>query len=748
MGDTDALDRLAEIAGIEPRYHDIWGGEHVVAPQTKRNILNALGLPADDEPTAATTLTELEARSWRRPIEPATLIRAEQQPATVAVALPAGNRALKIAWRLIQEDGREIAGETTTGDLAQLETREIGGVAFERRAIVLPESLPEGYHRFILTIIDGGDRKTAETSLIVAPLRCWLPPSFDAGQHLWGLACQLYSLRSPRNWGIGNYSDLAMLATAAAEQGADLLGINPLHALYTADPARFSPYSPSSREFLNVLYIDVEAVPEFQECQQVQDLVASPGFQERLQAARDAELVDYDTVHGLVIQTLRILFKHFRDHHLARGTDRAQAFQSFRDGYRQSADPTALERFATFLAMQEWFSEQDPALLDWEQWPDAYQDPESEAVKAFSESHTERVEFQIYLQWLADRQIAAAMEEADRAGKGRARLYLDRAVGVGWDSAAAWSDHQSRIMSMSIGAPPDPFNHLGQKWGLSPYSPLSLAENGYSSYIAVLRASMRHAGALRIDHIAGLRRLYWVPRDETAAHGAYVRNPFEMMMRVLALESQRLRCMVIGEDLGTVPDGLREAMDAAGMLSYKVFQFERVGDGLFRDPASYPRSSLVTAGTHDLPTIKGFWIGRDLSWRQELDLYPSSEAATNDARSRASDRRRVLDALIHAGLWPAEPQTEAEQQPMNEALSIAIHRYLARTPSFLMMVSLDDALGMPEQMNLPGTIFEHPNWRRKLPLGVSEIFRDPAVLALLAAVRKERVANRSNGPGG
>jgi 4-alpha-glucanotransferase len=748
MGETSALDRLADLVGIEPSFRDIWGGEHVIPAGTKREILSALGLPADDEQVAEATLIDFEARSWRRPVEPATLIRAEQQPATIGVAMPAGRVDLKIDWHLVLEDGTELAGEVTAGDAAVVESRKVDGMEFERRAVVLPEAMPEGYHRLTVTIVDGSSQKTAETSLIVAPLRCWLPPSYEAGMSLWGMACQLYSLRSPRNWGIGNYSDLAELAAATAEQGADLLGINPLHALFTSDPGQFSPYSPSSREFLNVLYIDVEAVPDFAECREVQELVATPSFQERLQAARDADLVDYGAVYGLVIPTLRLLFKHFREHHLAHGTDRARAFQAFRDGYRHSADPTALERFAVFLALQEWFSEQSPLLLDWQKWPPEYQDPESEPVAAFAEEHAERVEFQIYLQWLADRQVASAMDRANRATEGRVMLYLDRAVGVGWDSAATWGDQEARIMSMSIGAPPDPFNQLGQKWGLSPYSPLMLKENAYRSYIAVLRASMRHAGALRIDHIAGLQRLYWVPRAETAQHGAYVRNPFEAMMRILALESQRLRCLVVGEDLGTVPPGLREAMDDAGMLSYKVFQFERVGEGLFRDPESYPRSALVTAGTHDLPTLKGFWIGRDLEWRRQLDLYPDPQAAENDAKNRVADRRRMLDALIHAGLWPAEPPTDTEQQPMDEALCTAIHRFLAKTPSFVLMVSLEDALVMAEQMNLPGTIFEHPNWRRRLPLTVSEIFRDPMVLALFAAVRKERGSNRARPAGG
>jgi 4-alpha-glucanotransferase len=748
MGETNALDRLADIVGIEPSYHDIWGGEHVIPAGTKRDILSSLGLPADDEETAEATLVEFEARRWRRPLEPATLIRAEQQPATIGVAVPAGEADVRIVWHLVEEDGTELAGEAVAGELEPIESRHVDGKLFERRAVVLPETLPEGYHRLTVSLMETAGARSAETSLIVAPLRCWLPPSYQSGMNLWGMACQLYSLRSNRNWGVGNYGDLAEFAAAAAEQGADLLGINPLHALFTADPGQFSPYSPSSREFLNVLYIDVEAVPEFAECAEVRELTATTSFQERLQAAREADLVDYGAVYGLVIPTLRMLFKHFREEHLAKGTERARAFEAFRDGYRHSADPTALERFATFLALQEWFSEQNPLLLDWQKWPEDYQDPESEQVARFAEEHAERVEFQIYLQWLADRQVAAAMDKANRATEGRLMLYLDRAVGVGWDSAATWSDHQARIMDMSIGAPPDPFNQLGQKWGLSPYSPLSLKENAYRSYIAVLRASMRHAGALRIDHIAGLQRLYWVPRAETAQHGAYVRNPFEAMMRILALESQRMRCLVIGEDLGTVPEGLREAMDAAGMLSYKVFQFERVGGGLFRDPGDYPRSALVTAGTHDLPTLKGFWIGRDLEWRRQLDLYPGKEAAENDARSRVDDRRRMLDALIYAGLWPGEPPTDTEAQPMDEALCVAIHRYLARTPSFLLMVSIEDALGMAEQMNLPGTIFEHPNWRRRLPLTVSEIFRDPAVLALMAAVRKERGDNRSRPAGG
>jgi 4-alpha-glucanotransferase len=622
--------------------------------------------------------------------------------------------------------------------------REIDGERYERRLFVLPRTLPQGYHTLLLAL-DG--HKPYETRLIVAPPRAWLPPEMADDQRLWGIVCQLYSLRSAGNWGIGNFADLGEVARLAAEQGADIIGINPLHALFPINPEHASPYSPSSREFLNTIYIDTQAVPDFAACAEAQAMVAAPDFQARLERARASELVDYSAVSALIMPVLEVLYAHFREHHLARGTERARAFHAFRRSFEQGADPQVLENFAVFMALQESFAASDPALLDWQTWPQEYHDPDSPAVHAFAADHVERIEYHIYLQWVADTQLGEAMAAANRAAGGTVRLYLDRAVGVGADSAAAWSDHVARLLPISVGAPPDPFNQLGQNWGLKPYSPIRMREDAFKSYIAVLRSNMRHAGALRIDHIAGMRRLYWVPVGQSADRGAYVRYPLEEMLRILALESHRRECLVIGEDLGTIPEGLSEALNAANVLSYRVLQFERYDNGLFRDARDYPRAALVTAGTHDLPTLGGMWTGRDLEWRQRLDLYRDADARRRDVEARVTDRRRLVDALIHAGLWPAEPPTDTETHPLDAALLAAIHAFLARTPCALMMVALEDVLGQVEQMNLPGTIDEHPNWRRKLHPSLDEVFRDPAVLAALAAVRAERgsSSDRSRG---
>ncbi len=735
-----AIDRLAELVGIEPRYYDIWGNEHRTTPETNAAILESLGLPVGDEATAARTLTAFEERPWRRLVEPATIVPAEAQPGTVPVSLTAAMAAADraLVWTLVTEGGETTRGRQPVKDMALVNSRIIDGEALERRLFVLPQTLPEGYHVMIVAL-DG--QTPYETRLIVAPPRAWLPPEMAGDRRLWGIVCQLYSLRSSRNWGMGNFGDLAEVARHAAEQGADIIGINPLHALFPINPEHASPYSPSSREFLNTIYIDVEAVPDFAECAEARDLVAMPDFQARMQAARATELVDYTAVSGLVMPVLELLYASFRTLHLNKGTERARAFHAFRRSYEQGADPRVLENFAVFMALQESFVATDRALFDWQKWPEEYHDPESPAVHTFAADHVERIEFHIYLQWVADTQLGEAMAAANRATNGTIRLYLDRAVGVGADSAAAWGDHVSRILSMSVGAPPDPFNQLGQDWGLKPYSPIRMREDAFKSYIAVLRANMRHAGALRIDHIAGMRRLYWVPVGQGAARGAYVRYPLDEMLRILALESQREKCLVIGEDLGTIPEGLSEALNAANVLSYRVLRFERYDNGLFRDARGYPRAALVTAGTHDLPTLAGMWTGRDLEWRQKLNLYPDNEAQQQEAASRVRERRLLVDALIHAGLWPAEPPIDTDSYPLDEALLVAIHTFLSRTPCALMMVALEDVLGQVEQMNLPGTIDEHPNWRRKLDRPVEAVFADPTVRAVLAAVRDERGSN-------
>ncbi|NNG04337.1 MAG: 4-alpha-glucanotransferase [Inquilinus sp.] len=720
-----ALDRLAAAAGIAPDYHDAFGTRIEVPAAARRALLAAMGHPAGDAAQCAASLAALVERPWRRPIDPVAIVAAEAQPGAVTLTLPA-DAADPLPWTLALEDGTALSGEARPDGLAELDRRHIDGADLVRRALVLPAGLPEGYHRLRLN----RDAQSA-CRIIVAPPSCWGPDDIAQGERVWGLACQLYSLRSQADWGIGTFGDLAKLAERAGAAGADLLGLNPLHALYPADPGQCSPYAPASRDFLNVLYIDAAALIDTEDCGVARDLVASAGFQARLKAAREAEFVDYPAVAALVLPVLERCFAAFRRSQLAHDTLRAADFRAF-----CAEQGEALRRFTQFMGLQEHFAAADPAQTDWRRWPAAYRDPAGAAVAEFAGLHAERIEFHAYLQWVADTQLAEAAESARSAGQ-RVGLYRDLAVGVGPASATAWGQG-GLLGGVAIGAPPDLLNRLGQDWGLAPYHPEALQTAAFAPLIASLRANMRHAGALRIDHAMGLARQYWIPAGRPATAGAYVAYPLDAILRIVALESRRERCLVIGEDLGTVPEGFRERLESAGILSYRVLQFERAGDDLFARPATYPEAALVTASTHDLATLAGFWRGRDLDWRRRLSLYPDDAVRDADSAGRIADRRRLIDALVDAGLWPAEPPTDPQTLAFGPELAVAIERFLARTPSRLLVVPLEDALGMAEQMNLPGTVDEHPNWRRRLTPELDAIFAEPAVLALLAALREER----------
>ncbi|MCI0441565.1 MAG: 4-alpha-glucanotransferase, partial [Chloroflexi bacterium] len=367
------------------------------------------------------------------------------------------------------------------------------------------------------------------------------------------------------------------------------VGLNPLCALFPHNPVHTSPYSPSSRLFLNVLYLDVEAIADFAECQAARALVAKPEFQARLRALRAAELVDYEQVAAVKFEALELLYRHFRDYHLSRGTERGQAFRTFQD---ERGEP--LHKHTLCEALQEHFQREDSSTWGWPVWPEAYRDPDAEAVAAFCAAHQERVEFYQYLQWQADLQLGAAGLRSLELGLG-VGTYLDLAVGVDRGGAEVWANQRFYSLEARIGAPPDLWNPMGQDWGLPPLVPERLREAAYAPIIAILRAHMQHAGALRLDHVMGLMRLFWVPPGQTARAGTYVSYPLQDLLAIVALESQRNQCLVIGEDLGTVPDEVREAMREYGVLSYRVLYFEKEADGNFIAPANYPRQVLVTA---------------------------------------------------------------------------------------------------------------------------------------------------------
>lgn len=710
-GEETALDRLAARAGIEASYDNARGEAVPTSPDTQRALLAAMGHGVADEGAAAAALDALERRDWGRSLPPVAVIRRGVEP-TVALTLPAASG--EVSWRVELEDGGERSGTAPFPTLALDEALDLDGQALERRKLPLPGDLPDGCHRLVV-----GD---AAMPLIVSPGRCWLPESLENGERLWGVSAQLYLLRSDHDWGIGDFSDLARLAEITGRQGADVIGLNPLHALFPDNPEHASPYSPASRLLLNVLNIDVTALPEFAACDEAQMLVRDAEFRQRLAQARAADLVDYTAVADLKMQALGVLFHACQS---AADPARWQAFQAFR---QERGAP--LERACLFLALRQHFADQGKP--DWRRWPEGYQDPDGPHAQAFLREQGRKVEFMAWLQWLADGQLAAAARVARDQGM-QVGLYRDLAVGADSAGAETWANPRAVVAGASVGAPPDIFNPAGQDWGLPPFNPEALREEGYRSFIELLRANMRHAGGLRIDHVMALQHLYWVPQGKSPKDGAYVAYPLDDMVGILALESRRNRCLVVGEDLGTVPPGFREKMAEAKILSYRVLYFEQDAEkGPYKAPGDYPALSLATIGSHDMATLRGWWAGSDIDLKASLDQLPGEGEVGKQRALRDRDRACLLAALRDEGLLPADGE------PDEDAVSLAAHTFLARSAAGLLVVQVDDLTDEADPVNVPGTSTEHPNWRRRQCLTLEQMAGHPRFAALCRAVAAAR----------
>ena len=730
MSTPTALDELAARAGIEPYYHDVWGERHALSLDTKRMFLAAMGLSAASEEQAAQLLAAFASRLWRRALEPVTVLREGSKDWAADIICDAA-RAGSVTWCVVTEDGTRYEGSLSLASLPVAETQSVDGRPLERRLLALPESLPLGYHRLDVAgdALPGGVGDAVPggadgAALMVAPPHAYLPETLQHPPGIWGVNLQLYGLQGRESWGIGDFSDLAGFANEASSLGIGALGLNPLHALFPGNPAHASPYSPSSRSFLNPLYIDIAAVPDFAECREVRDQLQSAAFRASLGALRATPLVDYVAVAAAKRPMLERLYSAFRSNHLERGTARAEAFRRF-----QRAGGTALERYATFEALAEHFHKGETWHLPWRQWPAPYRDPNTPDTAAFARDHAARVTFHQYLQWEADRQLSAAAK-ACRHGGMSVGLYRDLALGIDADGAEAWAEQKLVAEGISTGAPPDPFNLKGQSWGLPPFNPHALREAAYRPFIECLRANMRHAGALRLDHVMGFARLFWIPGGAPPSEGGYVRYPLDEMLAVTALESQRARCTVVGEDLGTVPDEVREALHRCGILSYRLLYFEQDRNGRMRKPDEYPRDALASATTHDLPTLAGFWLGRDIEARRSAGLLPDDAAYRQMLADRSREKQKMLDVFTELRLLPEWFPRNANDVPeLTGELHNAVVGFLASTPSKLMVLNQEDLLKETEQQNLPGSTAEYPNWRRKMRCTVEELWESPEVQA-------------------
>ena len=696
--------------GIATDYHDIWGTRHAVAPEHLKALLREFDAGPEGAGHAPTP-------PWR-PALPQVIV-SSTGAFDVPVWLP--QATADFAWRIDAEDGSTHRGEAHTSQLPETERAEIAGETQLRYRLSIPLALPLGYHRLHIDGIDG------ETLLLCAPGRCFGPAVLENDGRLWGLTLQLHSLRSRRDWGIGDFTDLAHFAARAAREGAGFIGLNPLHALFPHNPGHTSPYSPSSRAHLHVLYLDVEAIPGYRDCLAAQERVRSPAFQARLAALRATPLIEHAGVAAAKFEILELLYREFIESGIA--DDALEPFRRERG--------RALRQHALFEALQEHFYRTDAQIWGWPVWPAEFRDPESEAVAAFARQNANRIGFFEYLQWQCALQLDAVARQCRALGM-PIGLYQDLAVSVDRAGSDAWRHQASFALGASVGAPPDEFNPNGQNWGLPPLRPDRLRATGYQAFVEVLRACMRGAGAIRIDHVMGLMRLFWIPAGGTPHGGAYVHYPIDEMLAIVALESERNHCLVIGEDLGTVADEMREALRRFGVLSYRLLYFEHQGGG-FRPPADYPRDALVAVSTHDLATLAGWWAVHDLRIRHALHLFPNDAVFEKQLLDRAQERVHLLSAVQRATDLPGEVLADAVGANSLPVQAVeAVHAFLALTPSKLMVVQLEDALGDVEQANMPGTIDQHPNWRRKYARELETLWETGGLLGLCRALTRIR----------
>jgi len=623
----------ARTLGVQTEYIDGSGHRRVTSPEALSAILEAL-----------------PPQTPRRILAEPVVIRAGRTAPTELLE----TAQLPVKWKIMG-----------SAALAQGEARD--------RSISWPPGLPDGVHRLQLSDASGASE---ELPLLVAPERAF-GGDFD---RCWVIAVQLYGVRSARNWGIGDFTDLKGLIEFAHHLGADGVGLNPLHVLFDDRPGDCSPYSPNSRLFLNALYIDVEDIPEFK---------LDAATRAALAQLRTHDLVDYVAVAAVKWRALRSAFAAFKANP---GLGRWQEFETYR---RERG--TLLSRFACFEVVRHKFA------TPWWEWPDEWRQPNESACAKLRRARDSAadVEFVEFVQWTADHQLGACAKLAHKLGM-RVGLYLDVAVGVQSDGFDAWNEQIAISRQLGVGAPPDPLNTAGQDWGLAGFNAAGLELRGFEPFRQMLAAAMRHAGAVRLDHAFGLKRLYLVPRGFGPANGAYVLMPFEALLAATAQESVAHRCVVIGEDLGTVPEGFREQMNGWGIWSYLVMMFERDDQAAFRNADYYLADALVTFNTHDLSTYAGWRSFSDLKTKRALGIDPGE---TDEGRWHALGK--LDDVLREHGIQSHD--------------FYSVTSFLARTRSRMMAVSMEDLLGLVDQPNIPGTVYEHPNWRRRLPVSIEQL---------------------------
>ncbi|MBV4462720.1 4-alpha-glucanotransferase [Pseudomonas sp. SWRI79] len=679
------LEILASRAGLAVDWIDANGRPQKVTPAVLRSVLSGLGHPANTAQEIDASLLQLQEVQQTRHLPP--LLTCD-----VGVGLDLAHYfEPQTPCEIHLEDGSRI--NLNLDDNA-----------------VLPGLVPVGYQH--VSIDD------QSFTLAVAPQRCYSVGDAVDSQNprAWGLSVQLYSLRRPGDGGFGDTQALEDLARVAGERGAEALAISPLHAMFSGDTQRYSPYSPSSRLFLNSLYAAPGAILGERA---LRTAIDATGLATELKHLEKLPLIDWPTAAEAKHRLLEALYEGFTHGEHPLHPD----FSSFRH-----AGGEALENHCRFEAIQEARARCGES-LDWREWPEQWRDPRSTALAHFAEENSSRIGYYAFCQWLIARSLERAQAAARGAGMGIG-LIADLAVGADGGGSQAWSRQDELLASLTVGAPPDILNRSGQGWGISAFSPEGLVRNGFRAFIEMLRANFAHAGGLRIDHVMGLQRLWVIPNDAPPSDGAYLYYPVDDLLRLLTLESHRHQAIVLGEDLGTVPEGLREKLIARSILGMRVLLFEQ-DNTHFKSILDWPDNALATTSTHDLPTLNGWWHGRDIDWSARLNLVDApGEIEWRQHREREREGlRRVLSE---------DPQNFREESHETDQVLDAAVRFLGHTRAPLVLLPMEDALGIEQQANLPGTTDTHPNWSRRLPGDSEALLDDPDAarrLELLACAR-------------
>ncbi|MDT0629855.1 4-alpha-glucanotransferase [Alteromonas sp. W364] len=726
------IEGLVASRGIESAFVDAWGNPATVTDETKIKLLKAMGYEVDDLTLLEQQVEDSVTQQWLNLVNPVQVFKHDEAlvfPLRVSIDTAAEVYNVLLTLESGEEQRFEIEPvEQQLLNVAELEDEEV-----HEYAVALDVDLPMGYHELTVSL---GDAELGRSRLIKVPERCFIPEPIENGKKIWGLSVQLYCVRSQKNWGIGDFSDLTVLVKNAACQGADFIGLNPIHELYPANPDACSPYGPSSRRWLNYLYIDVEQVPEF-DSKVVQMWVQSFGLEARLNELRATEYVDYEGVAEVKLAALNQVFTEFRSVYLSKNTKHNKAFKQF---VKEGGE--SLQTLAVFEALQERLKADGKDYWGWPVFPEEYKSYDMPAVAEFAKQNKERVTFYLFLQWQAALQFEDASKAANDAGM-LIGLYRDLAVGVSEGSAEIWGNQDLYCIDASVGAPPDILGPLGQNWGLPPMDPIKLYEQAYQPIIDLFSSNMHASGALRIDHVMALLRLWWVYRGDHASKGGYVCYPVEDLLGILALESQRNQSLVIGEDLGTVPEEIRSKLADNGMYSYRVFFFEQAEDGGFYSPSHYPEQSMSTLTTHDMPTLIGYWHCDDLALGKELGLYPDADVLATLYDSRHENKQHILDTLHGHHSITKNVSHNVNDVGMSTELNYGMQTHMATGSSALLSLQLEDWLQMDKPVNIPGTFKEYPNWKRKLSRNLEDIFDDSDIVALAKNLSGRRKAASS-----